>query len=295
MKIINDNKIDMRKLKSVFEKPSLFEKSADKFWNDEHISDQMLRLHLNPEVESASKAKDTIVAETNFIINWTGMNSEHAVLDLGCGPGLYVEKFAKTGARVSGVDLSQRSIDYANAKIRPKQINTDFIRMNYLDMQFREAFDIVTLIFYDFCVLDTEEQKMLLEKIHRALKTDGVFIFDVVSENRKCFPSTSISVCEGGFWSPKPYLEVLQTYMYEEPKTEGMHYTIIDDDGAARVIKLYHRLFSLAELTDMLNECCFRVEGVYKNLKGETVSEESETFGIVARKVDRQHFVGQLL
>lgn len=284
MKIINDNKIDMRKLKSVLEKPGLFEKSADKFWDDEHISDQMLRLHLNPEVESASKTKETIAAETNFIINWTGMNSEHAVLDLGCGPGLYVEEFAKTGARVMGVDLSQRSIDYANAIIRPKQINTDFIRINYLDMQFREAFDIATLIFYDFCVLSTEEQKKLLAKIHGALKNDGIFVFDVVSENRKCSPSTSISVCEGGFWSPKPYLEVLQTYMYEEPKTEGMHYTIIEEDGAVRVIKLYHRLFSLAEITDMLKESHFRVEGVYRNLQGETVSENSETFGIIARK-----------
>ncbi len=285
MKIICNNKIDMSKLKNMLDRPALFEKSTDKFWDDEHISEQMLTLHLNPEVESASKTQDTIAAETNFIINRTGMNSEKAVLDLGCGPGLYVKEFAQTGAKVIGVDLSKRSINYANANIRTKHVNTDFIQMNYLDMEFQEAFDIVTLIFYDFCVLNIEEQKILLAKIYRALKTDGVFIFDVVSENRTSSPSTSITVCDGGFWSPSPYIEILQTYIYEDPKTEGMQYTIIDEDGAARVIRLYHRLLGLAEITKMLKDNQFQVEGVYKNLKGEAVGEDSETFGLIARKV----------
>lgn len=285
MIIVSNNKIDMSKLKIMLDKPALFEKSTDKFWDDEHISEQMLKLHLNPDVESASKTKNTIADETNFIINRTGINSDKGVLDLGCGPGLYVEEFAKTGAKVIGVDLSERSINYANTTIRPQYINADFIKMNYLDMEFQEAFDIVTLIFYDFCALSTEEQKKLLAKIHEALKDNGVFVFDVVSENRKCSPSTSISVCDGGFWSPNPYIEILQTSIYEEPKIEGLQYTIIDEDGAARIIRLYHRLFSLAEITKMLKESHFRVEGVYKNLKGEAVSEDSETFGIIARKV----------
>lgn len=285
MKIISNNKIDMSKLKTMLDRPTLFEKSTDKFWDDEHISEQMLKFHLNPEVESASKTQDTITAETNFIINRTGMNSEKAVLDLGCGPGLYVKEFAQTGAKVIGVDLSPRSINYAYAIIRSKHVNTDFIQMNYLDMEFQEAFDTVTLIFYDFCVLNTKEQKILLAKIHRALKPDGVFIFDVFSENRTSSPSTSITVCNGGFWSPSPYIEILQTYIYEDPKTEGLQYTIIGEDGAARVIRLYHRLFGLAEITEMLRDNNFQIEGVYKNLKGEVISGNSETYGIIAKKV----------
>ncbi len=64
-----------------------------------------------------------------------------------------------------------------------------------------------------------------------------------------------------------------------------MQYTIIDEDGAARVIRLYHRLLGLAEITKMLKDNQFQVEGVYKNLKGEAVGEDSETFGLIARKV----------
>jgi SAM-dependent methyltransferase len=157
--------------------------------------------------------------------------------------------------------------------------------MNYLDIDFNESFDIVTLIFYDFCALNTAEQNILLEKIHAALKENGLFIFDIVTENKKTVNSTNISVYEEGFWSPRPYVEILNVYLYENPKTEGLQYAIIEEDGSTRIIRIYHRLFSLTEITKMLNENGFKVEEVYKNLKGEVFSRDSETYGIIARKV----------
>ena len=33
------------------------------------------------------------------------------LLDLGCGPGLYAERFARCGVRVLGIDVSRRSLD----------------------------------------------------------------------------------------------------------------------------------------------------------------------------------------
>ena len=284
MRIINDNKIDLQTLKNSIAKPEIFEKGTDRFWDDEHISKQMLELHLNPEVEAASKTKEIIKAETNFIIKSTNMDADKIVLDLGCGPGLYVKQFAKTGAKITGIDLSDRSINYAKENIKSAYKNTEFFKMNYLDISFIESFDIATLIFYDFCALSTNDQERLLSKIHKSLKDDGVFIFDVVSENRKTSVTSSISVCEGGFWSPNSYIEIVNIFMYEEPKTEGNQYTIIDEDGATRVIRIYHRLFGLEEIIKLLNDNNFKVETVYKNLEGEALSEGSETYGIFARK-----------
>jgi len=284
MKFIDNNKINIHMLKKCITKPEIYEKSTDKFWDDEYISNQMLNLHLNPDIESASKTKETIEAEADFIIKSTGMNESKAVLDLGCGPGLYVKEFAKTGAMVSGIDLSDRSIDYANRNIKPEYPNTLFTKMNYLDIDFKESFDVATLIFYDFCVLNINEQKTLLAKIHTALKDNGFFIFDIVTENMETPLSTNISVYEEGFWSPKPYIEILKTYMYENPKTQGQQYVIIDEDGSTRIIRFYNRLFSLLEITDMLNENGFKVEKIYKNLKGEAFSMDSETYGIIAMK-----------
>lgn len=284
MKIISDNKLNLALLKKSVTEPEIFEKSTDKFWDDEYISEQMLKFHLNPDIEAASKTKETIEIEADFIIKSVAMSEGKTVLDLGCGPGLYVKEFAKTGAIVTGIDLSDRSIDYANSNIKPAHGNTTFIKMNYLEINFRESFDLATLIFYDFCALNKDEQKILLEKIHRALKNNGYFIFDIVTENKPISILSSISVCEEGFWSPKPYVEILNTYLYENPKTEGLQYVIIDEAGSTRIIRIYHRLFSLNDITEMLNEIGFKVENVYNNLKGDDFSKDSETYGIIARK-----------
>jgi 2-polyprenyl-3-methyl-5-hydroxy-6-metoxy-1,4-benzoquinol methylase len=285
LRIIQQNKIDLQLLKHNIDRPQLYEKGTSEFWNDEYISAQMLKLHLKPEVESASRTTTTIKTESAFIIAQTGINEAKVVLDLGCGPGLYVEEFAKTGAQVTGVDLSARSINYATKHVSPAYRNAAFVQMNYLDLTFSGLFDVVTLIFYDFCVLKPEEQRRLLLNINSALKTGGVLVFDVISENFPVEEATSIKISEGnGFWSPNPYLEISSTFKYEKPKTMGQQYTIIAEDGEINVTKLYTRLFSITELSNLLTDCGFKVEKIYKNLKGDPVTEDSQTYGVFAKK-----------
>ncbi|WP_304507392.1 class I SAM-dependent methyltransferase [Anaerotignum sp.] len=285
MKIIDNNKINLSVLKNSIQQPDIFKKGTDKFWEDEYISEQMLNFHLNPDIEAASKTKETIDSETSFIIKLTDMKEGKDVLDLGCGPGLYVKEFAKTGATITGIDISERSINYANENIKPEYEKTFFIKKNYLDINFEKSFDIATLIFYDFCALSPKEQELLLSKIHRSLRDNGIFILDVVTEKKETATLTNVSISQGGFWSPKPYIEILNTYLYEEPKTEGLQYTIIDEEGITKVIRIYHRLFSLTEITEMLTKNGFKIEKVYHNLKGESLTEHSDTFGIIVRKV----------
>jgi 2-polyprenyl-3-methyl-5-hydroxy-6-metoxy-1,4-benzoquinol methylase len=286
LQITNHNKIALDVLKKCITKPRLYEKSTKKFWDDPYISAQMLKLHLNPKVDSASRTQATIEAEAAFIIKVTGINKESVVLDLGCGPGLYVGEFAKTGAQVTGVDLSECSISYAKEHITSKFSNAVFKQMNYLELAFTASFDVATLIFYDFCVLNLDDQKMLLQKINQALKMDGILVFDVITEHYPIQETTSITVSEGdGFWSPQPYIEIANTYLYENPKTMGQQYTIITEDGNTEVIRLYTRLFNQTELVELLNQCGFQIVKIYRNLKGDPLSEGTETFGIFAKKV----------
>lgn len=284
MNIITNNKINMPLLKEWMKRPEIYAKSTDKFWDDEYISEQLLSLHLNPDVESASKTKETIEAESAFIIDTAAINADKAVLDMGCGPGLYIKEFAKTGAMVTGIDLSERSIRYANENIKPEYPNTLFMKKNYLDMDFENSFDTATLIYYDFCVLSVDDQKTLLSKIHKALKTDGLFVFDILTENMKMPAATGISVCNGGLWSPAPYIEIQQNFIYENPKTLGQQYVVIEEDGTARITRFFSRLFSINEIQELLKENGFKVKHFYRSLKGEDFSSDSETCGIIAVK-----------
>jgi len=284
MKIICNNKLDLTTLKDSIEKPALYTRSTHRFWDDEHISGSMLELHLDPDVEGASRKHETIDAEAAFIIKETGMDSSKSVLDLGCGPGLYVRRFAETGALVTGLDMSERSLKYAEANIKPCYNNASFLKMNYLELDMVDAFDIVTLIYYDFCALSADDQRLLLKAVHRALKKDGVFILDVVTARNKIEEKTSISFSEGGFWSSERYMEIFNSYIYTEQQVEGNQYTIIDEAGEIRIIRLYHKYFRLDELTELLAECGFAIEKVFNNLKGDPFTADTATLGIIAGK-----------
>ncbi len=285
MNIIENEKMNFKVLKKATEKPKLYEKSTHKFWNDPHISKQMLVAHLNPTIEAASKKRETINLETEFVIQSTGMNHKMSVIDLGCGPGLYVDAFAKTGAKVIGVDLSANSIEYAKMNIQTGNEKVIFCEMNYLDMDYNEAFDIATLIFYDFCALNIEDQSRLLHKIHKALKQGGYFMLDVFTEHKKTDMSQSVYFENGGFWSSRPYWIIRTVFMFNEPKVECFQHAIIDETGTMKLIRVFHRLFSLNEIQDLLEKHGFKIEKVFNNLKGEPLELDSKTYGIVASKI----------
>jgi 2-polyprenyl-3-methyl-5-hydroxy-6-metoxy-1,4-benzoquinol methylase len=101
----------MKELLNLCKRPVLWERSGQQMWDDEHISKGMLEAHLNPNWDAASRKPDFIdrsVAWLHSVIPDGG-----AILDLGCGPGLYTKRLSDLGYRVTGMDLSRRSIAYA--------------------------------------------------------------------------------------------------------------------------------------------------------------------------------------
>lgn len=285
MNIIMNGRMNFEVLKKATEKPSLYEASSHKFWDDPHIAKQMLKAHLNPSIEAASKTHSTISKEAEFLINSTGMNENTSVIDLGCGPGLYVDAFAKTGARVVGVDLSEGSIKYAKENIQVGNERVSFSTMNYLKLDDSESYDVATLIYYDFCALSMENQSTLLKNVHRALKKGGTFAFDVFSEHHKSDMSQSVSFEEGGFWSDQPYWVCKSTFMFTQPRVECFQYAIIDEAGDMKLIRVFHRLFNLKDIEELLTSHGFKVEKILKNLQGQTLEPNSTTYGIIASKL----------
>ncbi len=80
----------------------------------------MLATHLDPTIDLASRRPETIDRTVAWIVETLGLEPGDSVLDLGCGPGLYTQRFAQRGQRVSGVDYSRRSIEYAGQQAEEK-------------------------------------------------------------------------------------------------------------------------------------------------------------------------------
>ena len=122
-------------------------------WTDEYISKQILDIHLNPEIDLGSRKKSTIQKTANWILDSQIEKSNLKILDLGCGPGLYSEFFATNGHKVTGVDISKNSIDYAQKSAKDKSLDIEYINASYLDHDLgKEKYDLVIIIYTDLGV-----------------------------------------------------------------------------------------------------------------------------------------------
>jgi len=97
--------LDFKKIMGLSVKPELYQKGTAVMWTDAYISKQLLEVHLNPEVDLASRKKKTIESTVKWILEKAGKNNLK-ILDLGCGPGLYSQLLSEKGHTVTGVDFS---------------------------------------------------------------------------------------------------------------------------------------------------------------------------------------------
>ncbi|SMC60047.1 class I SAM-dependent methyltransferase [Sporomusa malonica] len=160
-------------------RPTLFEKDMFLFWDDPYISKSLLAAHLNPEFDGASRKLATIKKTVNYLIKNSLLKQGDTVLDLGCGPGLYSNRFCQFGINMTGIDLSKRSIEYAQRKAKEQGLKIEYIQGSFFDINYDGMFDSVLQVYGEICTFPNEERDRLLRIIHKALKTDGLFIFDV--------------------------------------------------------------------------------------------------------------------
>ena len=227
-------------------------------WTDEYIAAQLLHVHLNPELDLASRKKTTILNTVKWILEKAGRDNMK-ILDLGCGPGLYCREFHKAGHHVTGVDFSRISIEYAKQNAIENKEDIRYLNMNYLELTAENEYDLITLIYTDFGVLNLADQKKLLEKIYAALKPGGIFIFDVLNDrdmNSKLTPR-NWEMAEKGFWRPTPYLALSDSFLYEDEKVVLYQHVVLENNDMVSVYRFWTSMFSNEKLTEMLGEAGF--------------------------------------
>ncbi|MGB8645300.1 MAG: class I SAM-dependent methyltransferase, partial [Anaerolineae bacterium] len=126
-------------------KPAVFAPGEPQFWTDPHIARQMLLFHLDPATDAASRRPETIERSTAWIVQTLGLQPGATVLDLGCGPGLYAARLAQHGLRVTGVDFSQNSIEYAAQYAAQHNLAITYRCQDYLQLQDESRFDAALL------------------------------------------------------------------------------------------------------------------------------------------------------
>jgi ubiquinone/menaquinone biosynthesis C-methylase UbiE len=119
------------------------------------------------------------------IIEWSGVNPGMALLELGCGPGVYTVDLARAvgeEGKVHAVDMQQAMIDRLARRLqKPEYTDITNIQMklaNGYELPFEnESIDLVLMV---TVLPEISDKKKALGEIHRILKPDGIL---AVSEN----------------------------------------------------------------------------------------------------------------
>ena len=122
---------------------------------------------------------------TKFILEKVTSPSPR-ILDVGCGGGILSEALAKSGAQVTGIDLSSPSIEAARHHAISQGLSIDYRHTNVEDIAQSEMgrFDIVTCM---EMLEHVPEPEKIVAACARALKPGGHAFFSSINRTPKAF------------------------------------------------------------------------------------------------------------
>ena len=144
-----------------------FSKLADEWWD---VKGKFKPLHMfNPiRIEYITeKVKDHFKLENsngNFL---KGLS----ILDIGCGGGLISEPMARLGAKVTGIDASEKNIKIAKLHANKSKLNIRYLTKSPEQLNEFEKFDIILNL---EIIEHVEDVSLYIDSCYKLLKKNGI-------------------------------------------------------------------------------------------------------------------------
>ena len=109
--------------------------------------------------------------------------SQVHLLDIGCGGGVLAEEFAKLGCQVTGIDISDESLEVARAHAQTEGLSIAYKNGSATELPFDgSSFEVVSCC-------DALEHipawEQVIAEVGRVLKPKGLFLFDTINRTSK--------------------------------------------------------------------------------------------------------------
>jgi 2-polyprenyl-3-methyl-5-hydroxy-6-metoxy-1,4-benzoquinol methylase len=267
--------------------PEPFDAGRQIPWNDPDFSRRMLAVHLDESHDWASRRAEKRMRIVEELLRLTGLSPGDRVLDVGCGPGLYCQEWARRGMRVQGWDYAPAAIEHARRQAREAGLEIEYVRDDYRNLEAEGCFDLVTLIFGDLNVFSLADAEALLRRVRRVLRPGGYFFADVTtpdfhfaSEARQSF-----SYHESGLWSDTPYLELYEAHPVRPDGLRWERYVIIGAcSGQARVFTTWSQEYTPDAITALLERAGLSLRALYADPDVSPLCDERGWLGVLAVK-----------
>ncbi len=208
-----------------------------------------------PEL-SKKRLIDEHMARYNFAKKYV---EKRAVLDIASGTGYGSSLLSQKARKVTGVDLSRESIEYA--KDRFQKSNIEFICASATDELFEdESFDVICS-FETIEHLEKEDRIKYLKNLNKWLKKDGVLLLS--TPNKKITsPFTK---------KPVNKFHVLE-YDYEGLKEELSPYLGVDKFYGQRLIPKFYSYRIIRKIINTISRL-INIQKIYTDYYSAEISE----------------------
>lgn len=218
--------------------------------------------------------------ETRFAAEVLGLKAEETVLDLCCGNGRHLVHLQAVTPCAFGLDYSDALLRLAAADtVKPESL----VQGDMRKLPFPEVFDAVCNFFTSFGYFQSDEENLgVLSEIARVLKPGGRFLVDYL--NPPCVRSTLVPRSERN----EERYTVNEERWIEEKTQRVNKVTRLSHDGVliGRQEESV-RLYSLVEMTGMMNTAGLEIISVYGDYDGVPYDENQPRMILVGRRQDR--------
>lgn len=260
--------------------------ASERIWTDTHIGKMLLEAHLDQSTHAASRTPEVIEATVGWIRD--RIRSGCRVLDLGCGPGFYADRLARSGFSVTGVDFNPHSIEHARSEAAKHGLDIHYVLGDYLELAGEGGYDAAMCIYCDFGALDDDQEIRFLQTVRRQLVPGGRIVFDVFGPGLSGTMREG-STCErfdhGGFWSPRPHELAVETSFLSRSDRWIRVCTLREDGRSQRRFEIADRFFTPEGVGNLLEQNGFRLLEVAEGLIPPNAFTSSDVLFVLAERM----------
>ena len=156
-----------------------FSKIAEEWWDPEG---KFKPLHkFNPI--RISYIKENIINSFKLSNNDKPLNNVE-ILDIGCGGGLLSEPMSRLGAKVSGIDASEKNISIAKLHAKKSNLDINYVCTSPENFKTKSQFDVILNM---EIVEHVEDVDFFLKSCSKLLKKNGIMFVATINKTLKSY------------------------------------------------------------------------------------------------------------
>ena len=183
--------------------------------------------------------KENIISSFQLKKNTNKPLEKIDILDIGCGGGLLSEPMTRLGAKVTGIDASDKNIKIAKLHAKKNRLNINYLCSSPEKIKIKNKFDVILNM---EIIEHVEDINFFIKSCSKLLKKNGIMFVATLNKTLKSYVFAIIGAEYILRWLPigthdwekfvKPndLKEILNQNNLKLEKLDGMNFNLIKDE-----------------------------------------------------------------